>query len=62
MTTPDLSGYTRVLSGARHEVYCNGKHRVWVTRQVADRTKATSVSRCPDCRCSAFELPKDATR
>lgn len=59
MPVPD--GFTRVLSGARHEVYCNGKERLWVKRPQVDRSLATSLGRCPDCRCSAF-APAEGTR
>lgn len=57
-----LEGFTRVFSGAKHEVFCNGRDRLWVYRQTPDRTRATHVWRCPECRCSAFALPNGANR
>lgn len=49
-----LEGLTRVLLGQRHEVYCNGKKRIWVSRPEIDRNQPILLWSCPDCVCSAF--------
>jgi hypothetical protein len=63
MSSPTtLDGFTRVYSGPKHEVYCNGPERVWVYREAPDRSLPVRVDHCPQCRCSAFAQPKGGPR
>ena len=62
MTAADLEGLTRVFTGPRHEVYCDGTRRVWVDRRPVNRELVSHASPCPRCVCSAFGATKAAPR
>lgn len=62
MTPQNLEGLTRVFSGPRHEVYCDGTRRVWVNRFPVERERVAYASPCPRCVCSAFGVAKGGPR